>query len=109
MNKTLYQVNWSTEEIETAVLLDENNLNEGALRETWLCIDSSGRKFSCSKGSWQFSELAAWQEYQAELEENERAVFEALLDAQNCYEEATNALLSAKQKVQNLKDAQNKN
>ena len=109
MNKTLYRVNWSTEKTETAVLLDENNLNEGAERETWLCRDSNGRKFTCSKFAWQFSELAAWQEYEAELEENKSGVFANLLDVQNCYKEATNALLSAKQKVQNLKDAQNKN
>lgn len=100
--KKLYRINWSTESIETATLLDEHNLNEGASVETWLCKDSNGRKFTCSKFDYQFSELAAWQEYKAELEENERGVFMELLEAQKNYGKATNMLFAAKQKVLEL-------
>ena len=100
--KKLYRINWSTESVETATLLDEHNMNDGASVETWLCKDSNGRRFTCSKFDWQLSELAAWQEYEAELDENCKAVFQALLDAEKNHELACTAHLNARQRVLEL-------
>lgn len=102
MSKPLYRISWSTQKVETATLLDEHNMNEGASVETWLCRDSNGRKFTCSKFDWQLSEIEAWKEYEKELEENERGVLAELLAAQKNYEEAVSDLLYAQQKVLSL-------
>lgn len=100
--KTIYTVNWSTLEIETAKLLDEHNMNDGASVETWLCRDSNGRKFTCSKDSYQFSELEAWQEFEAEVEESVKGHFVELLEAQKNYEKEQDRHLTAKQKILEL-------
>jgi thioesterase domain-containing protein len=101
----LYRISWTTKDIETAVLLDGNNMNDGASVETWLCKDSNGRKFTCSKFDWQFSELAAWQEYEAEMEETVSAEFAEMLKAQKSYQQACDDHLAAKQKVLELANA----
>lgn len=106
--KKLYRVNWSTLKTETATLLDEHNMNEGASVETWLCKDSNGRKFTCAKFDcgWQFSELAAWHEFEAEMDQSIKGSFVELLKMQKEHEEAINIHLAAKQKILDLTAAQ---
>ena len=106
LNKPLYRISWSTQEVETATLLDEHNMNDGASRETWLCKDSNGRKFTCSKGSWNFTEKAAWEEYSYDMENHADSLYIELRKAQGEYEKATNESLRAKQKVLELTAAQ---
>jgi len=105
MSKQLYSVNWTALKIETATLLDEHNMNEGASVETWLCKDSNGRKFTCSKFDcgWQFSELAAWHDFEAEIDQSIKSSFAELLKMQKQYEEAVNIHLAVKQKILDLK------
>lgn len=100
--KTIYSVNWNTLETETAVLLDEHNINDGASVETWLCKDKNGRLFTCSKNSYQFSELEAWREFKAELDESVKGHYAELLQARNNYEKEADRLLKAEQKVLEL-------
>jgi len=99
--KKLYCVNWSTFEIETATLLDEHHINDGASVETWLCKDSKGRKFTCSKFGcgWRFSELAAWLAYEQLLEEQKELSFKSLLKTIQEYQDGVSAHLHAKQKI----------
>jgi hypothetical protein len=100
--KTIYRINWSTKAIETAKLLDENHLCDGATRETWLCRDSSGQKFVTSKGTWHFSEKAAWEEYSYDLENSLPLMLEQIEKAQKEYSDQQNELTRAKQKVKEL-------
>lgn len=100
--KKLYRISWATKDIETASLIDEHNMCDGATKETWLCKDSNGRKFSCSKGQWQFSELEAWKEYEDDLNNSCMNSFAALIAARNEHEKAINEHLRAKQKVLEL-------
>ena len=103
--KKLYRVNWSTFETETATLLDEHNMNEGASVETWLCKDSNGRKFTCSKFDWQFSELAAWQEFEVEMSGSVSAGWLELAKMRKEQEKAVNILFVAQQKILALTEA----
>lgn len=104
--KTIYRVNWSTISIEKATLLNEHNLCNGASVETWLCKDSNGQKFVCSKFNWQLSELAAWQEFEAEMDESIANNHAALLEFQKQHEEAVKIHLNAKQKIKKLDSAE---
>lgn len=106
--KTLYRVNWSTLETETATLLDEHNINEGASAETWLCKDSNGRKFTCSKFDcgWQFSELAAWQEFEVEMSGSISTGWLELTKIQKELEKAEIILFAAQKKILDLTAAQ---
>lgn len=97
--KKLYRISWETKSIETATLIDEHNMNPGATEETWLCKDDKDRRFTCAKGSYEFSELDAWCEYKKELEEGLKQQRLALIDAQKDYEENFNLLLMAQQKI----------
>lgn len=102
--KTLYSVNWDTLEIETAVLLDEHNMNDGASVETWLCKGKNGRKFTCSKFDlgWRFSELEAWQEFEAEMGSTVESGWRELEKMQKAQEEAEKILATAQQKISEL-------
>lgn len=102
MSEKIYRINWSTREIETATLLDRRYMNEGASVESWLCKDSSGRRFTCSKGSWHFSEKAAWEEYSYDVENSAESMFLELKKVGKEYERLTNESLRAKQKVLSL-------
>lgn len=102
--KTLYRVNWSTKDIETAKLIDEHNLNDGASVETWLCKDKNGRKFTCSKFDlgYRFSELEAWQVFEEEMRESVKSSEKYLQEMQKELEEAKQMHSTAKQKVSEL-------
>lgn len=102
--KTIYSVNWNTFETETAVLLDEHNMNDGASVETWLCKDKNGRKFICSKFDmgWRFSELEAWQVFEEEMRESVKSSEKYLQKVQEELERAKQIHLMAKQKVSEL-------
>lgn len=104
--KKLYGVNWSTFETETATLLDEHNMNEGASVETWLCEDSGGRRFTCSKFDWQFSELAAWQEFEVEMSGSISTGWLELTKIQKELEKAEIILFAAQKKILDLTAAQ---
>lgn len=100
--KTLYRINWQTKDIETATLLDEHNINEGASRETWLCKDSNGRKFTCSKNYYKLSELEAWQEYEQELAETCESESAEIAKLEFEHEKTMNDHTRAKKKILSL-------
>lgn len=100
--KKIYQVNWGTKKIETATLINENNLNEGATRETWLCKDSKGRKFTCRKNYYQFSELDAWKQYEEPMDGYCEDRLAEIAKLQKEYEELKAEHLRVKRKIADL-------
>ncbi len=51
---------------ETATLLDERHLCNGATVETWLCKDKN-KEFVCPRNAWHPTKLDAWKEYESDL------------------------------------------
>jgi hypothetical protein len=104
--QTIYRVNWDTQKTEIAILLDAHHLNEGATQETWLCRDFRGQQFTCDKYSWQFTEISAWEEYEAELAESCKESFAHLREVEKEYVKETNKHFFAKKKILELKEIQ---
>jgi hypothetical protein len=102
MSKPLYRISWSTQEVETATLLDEHNMNEGASRETWLCKDSNGREFTCTKGMYKLSELEAWQEYEKELDATCKYEAAEISKLEIQYEQTMNAHMKVRKMISSL-------
>ena len=100
--KKIYTVDWGTQKIKTATLIIENNLNPGATRETWLCEESNGRKFTCSKDCYQFSELEAWQEYEEPIEGCGEDLLAEIAKLQKEYKELQREHSQVRQKIANL-------
>jgi len=55
--------------LKTVTLLDPHNMNAGATVETYLCRDSTGRRFTCAKGMYKKTEEEAVAEYLKDLGE----------------------------------------
>lgn len=101
--KTVYRVNWNTKDIETATVINENYLNPGATVESWLCRDSRG-KFTCSKDSYSFSELEAWEEYKNEIKEASSQALQVWKEAERNYYSTVDELVRVMDKVFELEE-----
>lgn len=100
--KKIYTIDQVAKRLEIGTLLNENYLCSGATVETWLCKGSDGRNFVCSKNYYQFSELEAWQEYEADLKDGCESYLAEIAKMQEEYKELLEECLVVKQKIESL-------